>query len=235
MDYVIIIPAFNEERSISSVIRDIPPKYAQHIIVVNNGSTDNTGQVARGMSATVVEEKRRGYGQACLTGIAAAQQYQPDIYIFLDGDYSDYPEDIHILLDALERKKLDLVIGSRVKRAEKNALLPQARLGNWLATTLMQLRFGYRFTDLGPFRAIRSSALEQLQMCDTNFGWTVEMQIKALKLKLAVGEVPVRYRKRVGISKITGTISGTIRAGIKILWLIFRYAILPSSFPKRVG
>lgn len=221
---VVIIPALNEADSIALVISHIPEQFRPNVIVVDNGSTDETATVAKGSGAQVILCSQRGYGAACLAGIAYARQFQPDIYFFLDADYSDYPEDMTDIFNLLVQKNLDLVIGSRLLgRAEPRSLFPQARFGNWLATTLMYLRFGYRFSDLGPFRAIRSIALEQLGMQDQNFGWTVEMQIKALKNKLQVGEVYVRYRKRIGTSKITGTIKGTILAGVKILWTIARY------------
>lgn len=218
----VIIPAFNEEEAIGKVLGDIPTDIDQ-IIVVDNASTDETATVARSMGAQVVTEKRRGYGQACLSGMAALNA--PDIVIFLDGDYSDYPEEIPILIEPITSGRVDMVIGSRtIGQRERGALLPQAQFGNWLSTRLIYLLFGVRFTDLGPFRAIRYDMLKRLQMQDRDFGWTVEMQVKAARLDLRICEVPVRYRKRIGTSKITGTLSGTLRAGHKILWTIFRYA-----------
>ena len=229
MKSVVIIPTFNEEKSIGAVLRDIPARFNDCVFVADNGSTDSTSQIARNFGAHVVVAPRRGYGSACLAAIKAAKSLKPDIFIFLDGDYSDYPEDMTKIYDKLNHEKLDLVIGTRMTDlAEPGSLLPQARFGNWLATKLMFLRYGYRFSDLGPFRAIRTEALDQLQMTDPDFGWTVEMQIKALKMGLSVAEVPVRYRRRIGHSKITGTLSGTIRAGLKILWVIFRHSI---NFP----
>ena len=225
MRTVVIIPAFNEEKSIGSVIDHIPTEYRGVVIVVDNGSTDGTGNVARMKGAHVVREERRGYGSACLAGIESALKYDPELFIFLDADFSDYPEDMSELVDTLETNHLDLVIGSRtLDRGARSALLPQARFGNWLATYLMFLRFRFRFTDLGPFRAIRAKSLKQIQMRDTNFGWTMEMQVKALKYGLRVGETPVRYRKRIGTSKITGTVKGTVMAGFKILWTLARYS-----------
>ena len=227
--YVVIIPALNEAKSIGQVISHIPPAYRENVIVVDNGSSDDTAKIAQNSGALVVFERKRGYGAACLAGIRQAKKLSPDIYIFLDADFSDDPGDMKLLVDTLKEKNLDLVIGSRMLgRAEEGSLLPQAIFGNWLATALMRLRFGYRFTDLGPFRAIRAQALEKIGMADQNFGWTVEMQIKALRLGLRVGEVSVRYKKRVGVSKITGTFRGSVMAGYKILWTIARYAFYRS-------
>ena len=218
----VVIPACDEEEAIGKVLQDIPD-IAQQIIVVDNGSSDRTAKVARRLGACVVGEPRRGYGQACLAGMA--QLDGPDIVVFLDGDYSDYPEDMLALVRPLVAGRADIVIGSRVLgQREKGALLPQARFGNWLATCLIRLLFGVAFTDLGPFRALRYDALMRLEMQDRNFGWTAEMQVKAARLGLRSAEVPVRYRRRIGTSKITGTLSGTLRAGYKILWTIFRYA-----------
>ena len=218
----VVIPALDEEQAIGKVLRDIP-EGARQVVVVDNGSRDRTAEVARGLGAEVVAEPRRGYGQACLTGIA--QLDRPDIVVFLDGDYSDYPEEMSELVAPLLPGEADLVIGSRtLGQREKGALLPQARFGNWLSTLLIRLLFGVSFTDLGPFRALRFDALQRLAMQDRDFGWTVEMQVKAARLGLRAVEVPVRYRRRIGTSKITGTLSGTLRAGHKILWTIFRYA-----------
>lgn len=218
----VVIPALDEEEAIGKVLRDIPDIVRQ-VVVVDNGSRDRTGEVARDLGALVVAEPRRGYGQACLTGIA--QLDHPDIVVFLDGDYSDHPEEMLDLVVPLVAGEADMVIGSRTLGArERGALLPQARFGNWLSTLLIRLLFGVSFTDLGPFRALRYDALKRLAMRDRDFGWTVEMQVKAARLGLRSVEVPVRYRRRIGTSKITGTLSGTLRAGYKILWTIFRYA-----------
>ncbi|CCQ91704.1 Dolichol phosphate mannosyltransferase or dolichol phosphate beta glucosyltrandferase [Nitrospina gracilis 3/211] len=220
----VILPAFNEEQSIGLVLDDLPQDRLHQIIVVDNASTDATAEVARQHGATVVSEPRRGYGSACLKGIATLDH--PDIVVFLDADYSDYPEEIDLLVQPIEAGEQDFVLGSRMLLKEsRKALLPQARYGNKLAVFLIQLFFGHRYTDLGPFRAIRYASLMDIGMQDTNFGWTVEMQIKAVKKKLRILEVPVRYRWRVGVSKITGTVSGTFKAGTKIIYTIFKYLL----------
>lgn len=221
----VIIPAFNEERSIGKVISEIPGLVSE-IVVVDNGSTDNTAQAATGAGATVLSEPARGYGNACLKGIAFCQKKspQPDIIVFLDGDYSDYPEEIPAVIKPIVENGYDLVIGSRsLGNREPGSMTVQQIFGNWLATTLLKLFFNARFTDLGPFRAIRFSSLIALNMQDRNYGWTVEMQVKAAKQKLRCTEVPVRYRRRIGISKVSGTVKGTIMAGYKILYTLFRY------------
>ncbi len=234
MKTIIIIPALNEQESIRHVLAEIPAPYGQNVLVVDNGSLDLTPNIARGAGAKVISAPERGYGAACLAGIAEAKAtINPDVFIFLDADYSDFPQDLDLLMKKLISDNLDVVIGSRTKRAEAGALLPQAKFGNWLATTLLWFRFGYRFTDLGPFRVIRKNALEEIQMCDRNYGWTMEMQIKALRQKLRIGEVPVRYRERIGASKITGTFKGTIAAGYKILWTLFRYSLPFYPRPKQ--
>ncbi len=223
---VVLIPALNEEKSIGRVLDALPRDFQLQIIVADNGSSDRTAAVAREHGARVVYEPRRGYGWACLAAMAEAESWKPDIAVFLDADYSDYPEDLHQVVRPILQDEADLVIGSRILgRREKGALLPQARFGNWLATRLIRMIWGFRYTDLGPFRAIRWSALLALDMQDKTYGWTVEMQIKALKHGLRVQEVPVRYRKRIGKSKVTGTISGTVKAGIVILWTIFRFGM----------
>jgi len=220
----VIIPAFNEESSIGLVLQDLPQETLHQIIVVDNASNDATAEVAKKHGAAVVEEKRRGYGSACLKGMACLDH--PDIVVFLDGDFSDYPEEISQLIDPIACGKKDFVLGSRMIFPESRAaLLPQARYGNRLAVFLMRLFFGYRFTDLGPFRAIRYQSLLNIGMQDTNFGWTVEMQIKAVRHGLRIAEIAVHYRERVGVSKITGTVSGTLKAGTKIIYTIFKYLI----------
>ena len=226
MKVVVIIPAFNEEESVAKVLRDIPTDLVDEVIVVDNDSTDGTAEAARAAGATVVHEPQRGYGKACLTGIDYASKVPPDVVVFLDADYSDFPQEMGALVRKIE-EGYDMVIGSRVLgRAEKGALLPQARWGNWLAVCLIKLFFGYEFTDLGPFRALKWSSLLALSMRDEDFGWTVEMQVKAARLGLNTVEIPVSYRKRIGVSKVTGTLSGTVRAGYKILYTIFKYALV---------
>ncbi|MGH1365311.1 MAG: glycosyltransferase family 2 protein [Calditrichia bacterium] len=219
----VIIPVLNEEQSIGKVISDIP-HYVDDVIVVDNGSTDNTAQVARAHKARVISENLRGYGSACLAGIEALQE-ETDIVVFLDGDYSDYPEEMDLLVDPILSGKFEMVIGSRVAGdSEKGALTPQAIFGNWLSCKLMRLFWGVRYTDLGPFRAITLSALNSLNMKDQTYGWTVEMQIKAAQRGVRELEVPVRYRKRIGKSKISGTLKGVIGAGTIILVTIFSSA-----------
>jgi glycosyltransferase involved in cell wall biosynthesis len=220
----VIIPALDEEDAIVRVLGDIPEELSAAVIVVDNGSTDRTAQRARECGATVVAEPRRGYGQACLTGMAELPE-GVSIVVFLDGDYSDFPSEMNTLVDPIARDVSDLVIGSRVLgKREAGALLPQARVGNALATWLIRRLFGVQYTDLGPFRAVRLSSLTRLHMADRTFGWTVEMQVKAARQGLRITEVPVRYRKRIGESKITGTLLGSVRAGYKILWTIFRHS-----------
>ncbi len=222
---VVIIPALNEERSIGQVIGDIPRDLVTEIVVVDNGSTDSTARVASGCGATVVNEERKGYGQACLAGInyTKSSLYTPDIIVFLDGDYSDYPGEMKNLVSPIIEDGYDLVIGSRtIGERQKGALLPQALVGNYVATRLIKLFYGVSFTDLGPFRAVRCDKLLSLDMRDKTFGWTVEMQVKAVKKGFRCTEVPVSYRKRIGTSKITGTIAGSFMAGVKIIWMIFK-------------
>ena len=220
----IIIPAYNEESSIGLVLDALPQEKIHEIIVVDNGSTDATARVAQEHGARVVKEPKKGYGSACRKGIDELDA--PDIVVFIDGDFSDFPEEIVLLIGPIETGEKDFVLGSRMIFPKSQlALLPQARYGNRLAILLIKLFFKYEFTDLGPFRAIRYSSLISLGMQDRDFGWTVEMQIKALRNGLRIHEVPVNYRKRVGISKITGTLSGTIRASTKIIYTIFKYLL----------
>lgn len=222
----VIIPAYNEEDSIAKVINDIP-KNVDEVIVVNNNSTDKTEQNAKNAGATVLKENTKGYGYACLKGMdyISQQATKPTIIVFLDGDYSDYPEQLTEIVAPILNDDIDFVIGSRVKRLrEKGSMTPQQVFGNWLATFLMKLFFGAKFTDLGPFRAIKYQKLLALEMEDKTYGWTVEMQLKAIKRKFTYTEIPVKYRNRIGVSKVSGTVKGTIFAGVKILSWIFKYS-----------
>ena len=220
----VIIPAFNESQSIGKVIDDIPDLVSE-IIVVDNASTDNTGAIAKEKGAIVLRENRKGYGYSCLKGINYIKEKadKKDVIVFLDGDYSDYPGEIELLVSPIISSDVDLVIGSRVLgQRQKGSMLFQQIAGNWLATTLIKLFYNAHFTDLGPFRAITWDALELIDMKDKTYGWTVEMQVKAAKLNLKFKEIPVSYRKRIGLSKVSGTIKGTILAGYKILLTIFK-------------
>lgn len=220
----VIIPVLNEQDSIAKVIRDLPIQFIRNIIVCNNGSTDQTAQKAIEAGAIVVEENERGYGAACLKGLQYIQglESKPDIILFIDGDYSDFPQEASQILKPIIEYNYEMVIGSRVLGySQKGSLTPVQRFGNWLSTKLIFWIFNYKFTDLGPFRAIRYKSLDLLQMKDRNFGWTVEMQVKAAKYKLRSTEVPVSYRNRIGKSKVSGTIKGSIKAGVKILYTIF--------------
>lgn len=220
----VIIPAYNEEQSIGKVVDDIPRNIVDHVIVVNNNSTDTTVEVARKAGAIVLDEPRKGYGWACLKGIEHSKTLKTEIVVFLDGDYSDYPQEIPDVLAPIFETDMDMVIGSRVLgKREKGSLTPQQVFGNWLATKLIRLFYRAKFTDLGPFRAIKSESLEKLKMADKTYGWTIEMQIKAAKHKMKFCEVPVNYKKRIGVSKVSGTIKGTVLAGIKIIFAVFKY------------
>jgi len=222
----VIIPAFNEQDSIGNVIADLP-KFVDEIIVVNNKSTDKTKENATKAGATVLTEERKGYGYACLKGMdyIAKKEVKPTIVVFLDGDYSDYPEQLTTLIQPIIENNIDFVIGARIKKLRENgSMTPQQIFGNLLATFLMKLFFNAKFTDLGPFRAIKYQRLLDLNMQDKTYGWTVEMQLKALKQKLTYTEIPMKYRNRIGVSKVSGTVKGSIFAGIKILSWIFKYS-----------
>ena len=222
----VIIPAYNEADSIPHVIKDIPD-IVDEIIVVSNNSTDDTEANAKNAGATVLVEKRKGYGYACLKGMdyISEQIKKPDIVVFLDGDYSDYPEELTKIVKPIIEKDIDFVIGARVKELrEVGSMTGPQIFGNWLATSLMRLFFRSTFTDLGPFRAIKYNKLLDLQMEDKTYGWTVEMQLKALKKKYSYAEIPVNYRNRIGVSKVSGTVKGAIFAGTKILTWIFKYS-----------
>lgn len=222
----VLIPAYNEERSIGLVIDDLPKDLLRHIIVCDNNSSDSTGEVARQHGALVVHAPEKGYGNACLTGMKYLKSLKqcPDILVFIDGDYSDYPEQLPRVVKPIISHDVDLVIGSRaLGRQEPGAMEVHQRFGNWLATRLIRIFYDYHFTDLGPFRAIKWDKLMELNMIDTNFGWTVEMQVKAAKRKLVTEEVAVDYKPRIGVSKVSGTIKGSVLAGHKIIWTIFKY------------
>ena len=226
-DIKVIIPAFNEADSIAHVVNELP-KSVSEVIVVNNNSSDNTVKNAETAGATVITELRKGYGYACLKGLEyiASKSKQPDIIVFIDGDYSDYPEELDNVVAPILEDDIDFVVGARRKNLrEEGSMTPQQVFGNWLATFLMRLFFGAKFTDLGPFRAIKYDKLKELNMEDKTYGWTVEMQLKILKKKMTYTEVPVRYKRRIGISKVSGTVKGSIFAGIKILGWIFKYSI----------
>jgi glycosyltransferase involved in cell wall biosynthesis len=223
---IVVIPAYNEANSIALVIKEIPTIVSQ-TIVVNNASTDATQKVAENAGATVLTESKMGYGHACLRGLAyvAKQEILPDIIVFLDGDYSDYPEQLTQIVAPIINQDYDMVIGARVKeQREKGSMTPQQVFGNSLACWLMKLLFKANYTDLGPFRAIKYKSLLSLNMQDTTYGWTVEMQLKALRKGLKYKEVSVKYKKRIGVSKVSGTLKGTIFAGVKILSWIFKYS-----------
>lgn len=226
----VLIPARDEEKSIAKVIGDIPPEIVSEIVVVNNGSKDYTAAAASIAGATVIDEPTPGYGAACLKGIDYLKNSPPDILVFMDGDYSDHADEIEKLIRPIQQNNYDFVVGSRtLGAAEKGAFPLQSKFGNLLASYLVKLFWKFSYTDLGPFRAIKFDKLLQLQMQDVWFGWTVEMQIKALKNNLKVKEVPVSYRKRIGKSKVSGTIKGAFLAGAIILKTIFTEVIKKDS------
>jgi len=222
----VIIPAFNEQNSIVKVIKDLP-KMVEEIIVVNNNSTDETAKNAKNAGATVLHETKKGYGFACLKGInyIENQNNKPSIVVFLDGDYSDFPEQLSEIIQPIIQENIDFVVGARLKNLrEQGSMTPQQIFGNWLATSLMKFFFNSKFTDLGPFRAIKYEKLLALNMSDKTYGWTVEMQLKVLKRKMSYTEIPIKYRNRIGVSKVSGTVKGSIFAGAKILGLVFKYS-----------
>jgi glycosyltransferase involved in cell wall biosynthesis len=223
----VVIPAFNEENAIGNVLREIPKEVVREIVVVDNNSSDRTQEEARKGGATVLEQPIQGYGAACQKGLQhiAKKAVKPDIIVFLDADYSDYPEETIDLIAPIQKDNMDMVIGSRaLGNKERGSMTPQQVFGNWLATKMLKSIYGYTFSDLGPFRAIRYDRLLEIDMQDMNYGWTVEMQIKAAKLKMNCTEIPVKYRVRIGESKVSGTLKGTIGAGYKIITTLLKYA-----------
>ena len=222
----VIIPAFNEENSIGLVLNAIPDSLVEEVIVVDNNSKDATAANAKVAGASVIKQTMQGYGNACLKGIEFLENKadSDSIVVFLDADFSDHPEEMNKLLEPIFTNGFDMVIGSRaLGNREKGSMMPQQLFGNWLATSLIRVFYKHVYSDLGPFRAIRYDKLLQLQMCDKTYGWTVEMQLKAAKMKMKITEVPVSYRKRVGVSKISGTVKGTILAGYRIIYTIFKH------------
>jgi len=225
----VLIPAWNEEDALPMVLADLPKNWVRNVIVCDNGSTDRTAEVSQAKGARVISQPERGYGNACLAGIrylkALPPSEQPDVVVFLDGDYSDYPDELPQVVAPILNDGKDLVIGSRrLGGMQPGAMTFPQCFGNWLAPLLIRWFYGQRFSDLGPFRAVRWEKLLAMQMADKNFGWTVEMQVKAAKMKLRCAEVPVRYRKRAGgKSKVSGTIKGAFLAGVKIIVTIFKH------------
>ena len=232
----VVIPALDEEASIGHVLAPVVAHDGVQVVVCDNGSRDRTAELARSHGATVVTDSRRGYGQACLTALAEVRRREPapdDVVCFLDADFSDDPHQLPEIVDPVRRGEADLVIGSRVLgRREPGALLPQARWGNWLATRLIHWITGVRFTDLGPFRAIRWSTLEAARMEDRAYGWTVEMQLKVAAAGARCLEVPAHYKKRIGRSKVTGTIRGTVLASVTILSILGRWSVQRLFAPR---
>ncbi|PKR81798.1 UDP-glucose--dolichyl-phosphate glucosyltransferase [Brumimicrobium salinarum] len=222
----VVIPAFNEQESIVKVIADIPFVPRKNIIVVNNGSTDETQKRVESTGAIALFEPRKGYGWACLKGCAYVANKQVETIVFLDGDYSDYPEQLPDVIAPIYEQDMDIVIGSRALGVKENGsmTLPQ-RFGNWLSSKLLKLLYKVEYTDLGPFRAIRFGAYQALEMQDKTYGWTIEMQIKAAQKNMKSCEVPVNYRVRIGTSKVSGTIKGAVMAGVKIIFTVFKYKV----------
>jgi len=225
MEISVIIPAYNEEQSIGIVVKEIP-SIVNEIVVVNNNSTDKTAEAAEAAGATVLFEEYQGYGAACLKGIEYLKTKNPDIVVFIDGDFSDYPEELEMLIEPIIKENYDFVLGSRVLGIREKGALPfQSRIGSIVAGFLMNIFWKIKYTDLGPFRAIKFDKLLRLEMEDKWYGWTIEMQIKAAYKKYKIKELPVKYRKRIGKSKVTGTLKGTVMASIIIIGTIFKFAI----------
>jgi glycosyltransferase involved in cell wall biosynthesis len=220
----IIIPVLNEERALSTVLGSLPRDAIRRVVVVDNGSTDRSAQIARDHGARVVSEPRRGYGRAVWTGVEELLADPPEVVVFMDGDAADDPSDLEKLLQPIKEDRADLVIGSRMAgNTQKGSMSPAQKMGNILVPALIRLLYGTETTDLGPFRAVRFDTLIALNLVDRGFGITVEMQIKAAKNAVRVMEVPVTYRPRIGESKISGTMAGTIKAAFKILWVVAKY------------
>jgi glycosyltransferase involved in cell wall biosynthesis len=223
----VIIPAYNEQNGIAMVLADLANEPVRNLVVVDNGSTDRTAEVAASMGAVVVHQPERGYGAACLAGMTYLEglEVSPDVVVFMDGDHADHAEQLRALVIPIVDGEVDFVLASRARGAtEPGAITPQQVFGNWLATRLMRWLFRAEYTDLGPFRAIRYASLKRLGMTDRNYGWTIEMQIKAAKLGLKHKEIDALYRRRVGVSKVSGTLKGSFMAGYKILATLVRYA-----------
>ncbi len=230
----IVIPARDEAQALPHVLAEIPSARRPRVVVVDNGSIDGTGEVARKLGVEVVVEDRPGYGIACQAGLRHLMAQPPEIVVILDADHSDDPQDLEEVLQPILADDADLVCGSRVRLAEAGALGPHVRWGNWLATSLIRLLFGHTYEDMGPFRAIRWQALQKLRMGDPAYGWNAEMQVKALQNDLRVREVAVRYRARKGRSKISGTVRGTIGAGTGILLTVLWLRFAPRWYARRV-
>ena len=226
MKVELIIPAYNEEAAIAEVVGEVPRELVSRIIVVDNASTDGTARAAREAGAEVVREARRGYASACLAGVRALGD--AEIVVFLDGDRSDDPREIHLLIEPICAGRADFVIGSRTHRSERGALTPQQLVGNRVATTLIRMLYGVNLADIGSFRALRREALEALGMSNLSYGWPVEMVVKAATRGYRIAEVSITYRRRIGESKVSGTLKGSLLAGYHMISIILRYALARS-------
>ncbi len=223
----VLIPARDEEKALPFVLKALPMHELRQVVLVNNGSTDGTAAVATAHGCQLVDCPIAGYGRACLAGMHYLSHDPPEILVFLDGDFSDDPGQIMKIVQPIIAAKADFVLGSRtLGQAEKGSLTAVQRFGNALATRLVELFWGHKYSDLAPYRAISWDALQQLKMTDQNFGWTIEMQIKAVTSGLSITEVSMPYKQRIGTSKISGTVTGSLKAGYKIIWTIFKYRLL---------